>query len=313
MPAYSASAPGKIILFGEHAVVYGRPAIAVPVSQVRARVIVEADLRSIAGQIRVQAPEINLDGLIYELPTEHPIRAVVEMVIAELNIQKMPACSIKISSTIPVAAGLGSGAAVSAALIRALAGFLGQPVKDERVCALAYEIEKIYHGTPSGIDNSVVTYAKPIYFCKGQPIQKLHTAMPFTIVIADTGIFSPTAQSVGDVRSAWQREPAVYECYFDRIGALVDAARQRIELGAVSDLGQLMDENHAILQDLGVSSPELESLVSVARQAGAWGAKLSGGGRGGNMISLADPQKVPGISDALYQAGAVNVIVTDVS
>ena len=312
MPAFSAYAPGKIILLGEHAVVYGRPAIAVPVNQVRVRVMLEADPRATAGQIRIQAAEINLDSLAEELPSGHPILAAVKLVFSELNIQRMPACSIKISSTIPVAAGLGSGTAVSVAMIRALAGFLGHPLADERVCSLAFEVEKIHHGTPSGIDNTVVTYGKPVYFRRGDPLQILRVAKPFTIVIADTGVFSPTAQSVGDVRHAWQQERAVYEMLFDKISSLVEQGRQQIETGVSNDLGSGMDENHALLQELGVSSAELDRLVTAARNAGAWGAKLSGGGRGGNMIALVDPQQASKVAGALKQAGSKNTIITEI-
>jgi len=312
MPAFSAYAPGKIILFGEHAVVYGRPAMAVPVRQVRARVMVEATPGAPQGLVSVQSPEIALDTLVGELPPGHPIRTAVELTTQELKIQRLPACKIRISSTIPVAAGLGSGAAVSVALIRCLAGFVGCPISDERVCSLAYEIEKIHHGTPSGIDNTVVTYVQPVFFRKGQPIERLAVARPFTILIADTGISSPTVQSVADVRQAWEQDPAVYEALFDQIGALAAAAREQIEHGAGRELGFLMNENHSLLQQLGVSSVELDRLVEAARNAGAWGAKLSGGGRGGNMIALVDPQDVPQVSEALRNAGSMRVIETEI-
>jgi mevalonate kinase len=313
MPAFSAYAPGKTILFGEHAVVYGRPAIAVPVTQLRARVMVEAALRAPTGQIWVQAPEVELDSSLQDLPSTHPVAAAVNLVIAALSIQKMPACRIRISSTIPVAAGLGSGAAVAVALIRALSGFLGHPLQDERVCELAYEIERIHHGTPSGIDNTVVTLSRPIYFTKGQPFQVLKVQQPFILVIGDTGVRSPTAQSVGEVRRLWQAQPAVYETYFDQIEGIVDSARVLIEKGIPKALGPLMNENHAILQNLGVSSPELERLVQVACQAGAWGAKLSGGGRGGNMIALVSTENAQTVASALEQAGGKRTLITEIS
>jgi mevalonate kinase len=207
---------------------------------------------------------------------------------------------------------LGSGAAVSAALIRALSAFLGCPFSDDQVCALTYEIEKIHHGTPSGIDNTVITYARPVYFVKGQPLQQLQVGRPFTILIGDTGIRSPTAQSVRDVRRAWQAEKSTYEALFDSTGAIADSARQAIESGAVELLGPLMDANHGLLRKMGVSSPELDTLVVTARKAGALGAKLSGGGRGGNMIALVQPARAEGLAAALQQAGAARTIITRV-
>ena len=161
MPAISASAPGKIILFGEHAVVYGRPAIAVPVLQVRAKAIVRADPRAQSGQVFIQAPDINLNTTLDDLPTTHPIAAAIRAVTSTMHLQQPPACNLRITSTIPIAAGMGSGAAVTVAILRALSAFWGNPLNDEQVSGMAYEVEKIHHGTPSGIDNHVVTSAMP--------------------------------------------------------------------------------------------------------------------------------------------------------
>jgi mevalonate kinase len=312
MPAFSASAPGKLILVGEHAVVYRRPALAVPVLQVRARAQVTAAPHAPAGQVHLQAPAIGLEADLAALAAENPLCAAIQQVLGVLGLTTIPACTIRITSTIPVAAGLGSGAAVSVALIRALAAFLGQPLTDEQVCALAYEVEKLHHGTPSGIDNTVITYARPVYFVRGQPLETLAVAKPFTLVIGDTGVASPTAKAVGEVRQAWQAAPARYEALFDAAGALAQSARQAIETGAVGTLGPMLDQNQVILQQLGVSSPELNRLVAAARAAGALGAKLSGGGQGGNMLALATPASAPVIAQALASAGAVQTIITEV-
>ena len=102
---------------------------------------------------------------------------------------------------------------------------------DDVVSSLAYEVEKIYHGTPSGIDNTVVTYARSVYFIKGQQIEILKVKRPFTIVIGDTGIAFPTATAVSEVREAWRSHKAQFEAYFDSAGAMVESARQAIEGG----------------------------------------------------------------------------------
>jgi len=312
MPSITAAAPGKIILFGEHAVVYGHPAIAVPVTQVRARATVSANPRAPSGLITIQAPAINLSASLNNLPADHPLAVVIQQVVTALGIRNLPACTIRITSTIPVAAGLGSGAAVSVALIRALSAFLGHPLSDEKVSSLAYEVEKIYHGTPSGIDNTVITYAKPVFFVRDHPIEIIQVRQPFTLVIGDTGVPSPTKITVSDVRKGWQSNPTYYEAIFEAIGQIVRAARQAIENGPVTALGSLMNENHDLLAKLGVSSPELERLIQAARLAGASGAKLSGGGRGGNMIALSHPGREAEIAQALRSAGAVRVITTEV-
>jgi mevalonate kinase len=247
-----------------------------------------------------------------DLLAKHPLKAAIQHTAAALEIANLPACTIRIESTIPVAAGLGSGAAVTVAIARALSAALGSPLEDAQVCALAFEVEKIHHGTPSGIDNTVVTYARPVYFVKGKPIEQLQVARAFTVVIGDTGIASPTAKAVGDVRKAWQANKNHYEALFTSIGALADSARSAIEQGAVELLGPLMDANHGLLRKLGVSCPELDALVLVARKAGAWGAKLSGGGRGGNMIALVNKEQAEKVATTLQAAGARRALITEV-
>lgn len=305
----TASAPGKIILFGEHAVVYGRPALAVPVTQVRA---VAQVMDAPAPGIWIDAPDIALHGELTALPPGHALRTVIESVFRTLGVSAPPPMRVRVTSSIPVASGLGSGAAVSVALIRALSAFLGQMLSDEQVNALAYEAEKLHHGTPSGIDNTVITFGRPVYFVRGQPIEPFRAARPFPLVIADTGIPAPTRESVGDVRRLWEAEPARWEAVFDAIGSIVRAARQAIERGEIPALGPLMDENHALLRELTVSSPELDRLAQAARTAGALGAKLSGGGRGGNLIALVPPERAEAVEAALRLAGAKRTILTTI-
>jgi mevalonate kinase len=312
MPAITGIAPAKIILFGEHAVVYGRPAIAVPVSQVQARVMAMAAPRAPVGEVLLQAPDIGLQARLQDLPQDHPLGLAVRSVLKELGLARSPACTLRVTSTIPMAAGLGSGAAVAVALIRVYSTFLGHPLSADRISALAYEVEKLHHGTPSGIDNTVVTYALPVIFTRGQPLEILRLPRPFTVVIGDTGIQSPTAVAVGDLRRLWQAEPARFEEIFDAVGQIVQQARLAIESGAPESLGALMNTNHAYLQQMDVSALELDRLVNVARAAGASGAKLSGGGRGGNMIALANPEHAPVVAEALRSAGAVRTIITQV-
>jgi len=303
------SAPGKIILFGEHAVVYGRPALAVPVTQVHADVDISNSSR--AG-IWLDAPDVNLRADLNTLPSDHPIASVIHNFLFLARVSRFPNLQIKITSTIPVASGLGSGAAVTVALTRALAAHLNYSMTDEEVNAFTYEIEKLHHGTPSGIDNTVVTYAKPVYFVKGQPIETFKVGLPFSIVIADTGISAPTKESVGDVRKLWEADKQRWESVFDQVGKMVGQARKVIENGSWEMLGELMNKNHSLLQEMTVSSPELDHLVEVARNAGALGAKLSGGGRGGNIIALVNPEIAESVSSSLKEAGAKNTIITQV-
>jgi mevalonate kinase len=312
MPAITASAPGKIILFGEHAVVYGRPAIAMPIFALQAKAIIQPLIHAEPGSIIIDAPDINLRAEIKDLPTDHPLVVAIRAGLDKLHATRVPSLKIKITSTIPPASGLGSGAAVTVSLLRALSSFLGQPLDNDQINHIAYEVEKIYHGTPSGIDNTVVTYAVPVFFMKGKPIEYLQLPIAMSFVIADTGVSSPTVQTVSNVRSGWEAYPKQFESIFDSIGSISRRARDVIETGEIELLGALMDENHLCLQKLGVSSPELDRLVEAAKASGALGAKLSGGGGGGNMIALVTPDTGQRISEALHSAGAIRTVITQV-
>jgi len=312
-------APGKVILFGEHAVVYGRPALAVPVTQVQAEAVVEAGEPG-AG-LTIIAADLGETIAVRGAPADHPLATAARLTLVKFGLSD-PDWRVTVRSTIPIASGMGSGAAVSAAIVRALAAARGQgsgvrgqevAISPEEVSALVYEVERLHHGTPSGIDNTVVVYGQPVYFVRGQPPQTFRIGRPFTLAIADTGIRSPTRIAVGDVRRSWEQEPARFDGLFDQVAAIVEDARVAVSDGQPDRLGLLMDRNHALLREIGVSCPELDALVAAARAAGAAGAKLSGAGRGGNMIALVTANTEAQVVDALRAAGAVRVIVTEVA
>ena len=310
MPAILASSPGKIILLGEHSVVYGQPAIAVPVTQVKAKAMVTTNPLSPPGTVRVDAPDIHFSAVLDHIPDENPLAVAIRSVFSTLNVTRPPALTLRITSSIPIASGLGSGAAVTIAILRALSAFLGRPLPDEQVSELAFQVERIHHSTPSGIDNAVITYNQPVFFIRGQPIQFIQVPKPFCMVIGVTGIQASTAEVVGDLRRRFQIDPAPYEAAFKNIGDLATAGREAIQGGRIEALGSLLNQNHLLLQEIGVSSPELDRLVEAALQAGATGAKLSGAGWGGNMIALASPDSAPDITRSLIAAGAVQTITT---
>jgi mevalonate kinase len=304
-----ATAPGKAILFGEHAVVYGQPAVAVPVAQVQATAVVESAARD--SGLTIVASDLERRFTLAEDSRKEPLIAAARLTLNHLSVPE-PDATLTISSTIPIAGGLGSGAAVATALVRALASFLGRKLKPAEVSALVFEVERIHHGTPSGIDNTVIAYGQPVYFVRGKAIERLVVKEPFTLLIADTGRPSPTGKIVSRVRRAWQREPARYDALFDQIGDVADEARRAIEAGDIEAMGPLMDENHELLIELRVSSPQLDELVETARLTGAMGAKLSGAGQGGNAIALVEDGSAAEVAEALREAGATQVIRTKV-
>jgi len=303
----TASAPGKAILLGEHAVVYGKPAIAIPVSQLRVEATIEA-FRCPENEIWIDSPVIRLYKNIRDLPDEHPLRMAVELTLDECKNHKFPGLMIRVNSSLPIGGGMGSGASVSCAVIRALSACIdGHPLPAETVNRLVFEVEKIHHGNPSGVDNTVITYEQPIYFRRNAPLVKVNVGGPIHLVIADTGINSATSTMVNGVRKRFEQNKDLYQQKFDAIEKLVDTAHKAIETGNTSLLAETMNENHHLLQELEVSSFSLDRLVKTALSAGALAAKLIGAGGGGNMIALCPVESSKSVSQALHTAGAVRV------
>jgi mevalonate kinase len=344
-PRSAASAPAKLILCGEHAVVYGRPAIALPLAGIRASVEV-ADRHG--SGIVVLARDLRRRWRVTDEPN-NPLSELITNLLAYLEthplirspahpLTRSPDLRIAITSTIPIASGMGSGAAVATALVRALAAHLGRALPPAEISALVYASEQRYHGTPSGIDNTVIAYEQPIWFQRTKDerrktedeemasdkrssfvlgpssalIEPATIAQPFTLLIADTGVRSATRLPVGEVRQRWQAAPARYEALFSQIGDLVVQVRVALAKGDILALGPLLSRNHALLQQIGVSSPELDVLVAAAQASGALGAKLSGAGWGGVMLALVTPAARECVAQALAVAGAKRVIETTI-
>ncbi|HML22529.1 MAG TPA: mevalonate kinase [Aggregatilinea sp.] len=310
-------APGKIILFGEHAVVYGQPAIAAPLTAVQVTAEVEPAAPGTGITIHLPALETTLAvpdlNELLDQPLHDAVIYPVQLALRQLNITTLPDLSLTIQSTIPIASGLGSGAALAAAILRAVCAALDAPISDDALNPLVFEVEKRHHGTPSGIDNTTIVYQHPVFFVRGSAMEAVIVAQPVTLLVADSGISSSTRVTVGDVRALYDADPARIRPVLARIGALAHEARAALETGSLMYLGRLMNKNHALLDLITVSSPELDRLCAAAREAGALGAKLSGGGRGGNVIALVDEAHAEATADALRDAGAVSVVRTTIA
>lgn len=297
-------APAKLILCGEHAVVYARPAIALPLHNLRATASVTA---AAAGSgLRFTAPDIGGAWSAAER-SDDPLTRLAEQCIEDFG---LPAdLRIVLQADIPIASGMGSGAALATALVRALATLAGRRLSAADQAELVFRSEQGYHGTPSGIDNTVVAYEQPIWFCRRPGltplIEPLQVGRPLELIVGDSGVRSPTHLPVRAVRERAAADPARYEKLFDAVAELVHAARRALAAGDLSELGRLLTHNQAVLQQIGVSHPTLDALTDAALRAGALGAKLAGAGWGGVMLALCDADSVRAVETAVTAAGAV--------
>jgi len=291
------TAPGKIILFGEHAVVYGKPAIAIPVSGMRASAWSETGENGLT----INALDLNEKFSITDENNQFSVLA--QSILAKTN-QNEPNLTINLSSKLPQGSGMGSSAATSTAVCRALSGYLGVNLAENEISELVFDAEKVVHGTPSGIDNTVVAYEMPVYFIKGEKPETFEPGKKFFLVIGDTGIEASTKETVSNVRDNWKKEPGLMDGYFDEIERITNQGKIAIEKGNEKIVGEMMDENHELLNSIGVGHDKLEKLIDIAKDADALGAKLTGGGGGGNMVALAkDKRTQKKIHDAITEAG----------
>jgi len=301
---------GKVVLLGEHSVVYGRHAIAAPIP-ITVRALIEDREEGIVLMIPRWGVEYELAGNVTERRSfERPAGVILD----KLGLSNRGMC-IEVFPDVPRSMGLGGSAAIAVAIVRALDRHYQIGLSDEDVNRLAYESEKIAHGSPSGLDNTLACYAKPLVFRPGDPplVELLNIRKPIPAVIGITGHEGLTAKTVGRVREAWQQDKKLYERIFDEIDTLVLSAVKAIQDEDIKALGELMNVNHGMLNALQVSTPELEQLVEIARKNGALGAKLTGGGGGGSIIAVCDGETEPVISaikDAGFQAISVNLGAT---
>ena len=234
------TAPGKIILFGEHAVVYGKPAIAIPVSGMRATAWSEPNENGLI----INALDLNEK---FELQNTSNQFSILAQTILSQNKQNEPNLTINLSSKLPQGSGMGSSAATATAVCRALSNHLGVDLDANQVSELVFNAEKIVHGTPSGIDNTVVAYEMPVYFVKGKKPKTFVPGRRFYLVIGDTGIEASTKKTVENVRKAWEKEPELMEGYFSEIEIVTEKGKLAIEQGKTELVGEIMNKNHELL------------------------------------------------------------------
>lgn len=297
-------AHAKAILLGEHAAVYGAPALAIPLHGL--------------GVTAHAAPAegITLDSELFTGPaSEAPARLwpVLTAVRTALDQQRaVTGAAVRIRSSIPYERGLGSSAAVAAAVVRAIADLTQTALSTDAVYAMVQEAERVAHGNPSGLDARAVTATAPIRFQQGAAAA-LAVGEPMVFTLADSGASGSTARAVAQVRERRSADRAGVDAVIARIAELTEAAAADLTRGDAPALGDRMHQTHQLLADLGVSDDRLDALVAAAHRAGSPGAKLTGGGQGGCVIALAtSTEHADELGAALRAAGAPRTWTTTV-
>lgn len=305
-----ASAPAKIILFGEHFVVYGDPAIVLAIDK---RAYAKAELRS-DNKIFIYSSNLNIAGYFEEDSFKvekgnlkearmklEPLKCAVDRIL-EISGEKV-GLNIEVNSTVPVAAGLGSSAAVAAAVAAAVGALLNVKMAREDVFRISFDAEKIMHGTPSGVDPAISTFGGALLFQMDTGFKPLKVKADIPLVIGNTGIERLTRVQVSKVRNLRDKYPQIFEAMMRTAREIVLRAIDALREGDLETLGELINFNHALLYGVGVSDESLEWLINAARKAGALGAKLTGAGGGGCIIALTDKERIEKVLEAVQRAG----------
>jgi hydroxymethylglutaryl-CoA reductase len=289
------TAAGKVILLGEHAAVYGKHALALPIPGAVTATVHESE------NLTLEVPDWKLSREISR--DTSGVDAAVRRILENLGVRQR-GFTIRVRSALPRAMGLGSSAAFAVAIVRAFDRLLGLSLDDKRVNEIAFDCEKLAHGNPSGVDNTLATFARPILFRKGGSFQVEELGLERTppIVIACGHQPGVTHEQVAGVRARYEAQPAAYAAIFEQIDGLSIAGAKALVAGEYAELGQLMNIGQGLLNALGVSTPELERMIEIARQAGAAGAKLTGAGGGGSIVA-ACPGTERAVVTALRSAG----------
>lgn len=292
-------AHGKLILMGEHAVVHGYPAVALPFTPVGVQATVE-----------ITEGPLSVDCKFHQGPiacAPEQVKGLSASVVETLKRlgSALEGLTVRIVSTIPAGSGLGSSAAVAVAMVRGLFACHGREITHRDLMELTHIAEVHAHGTPSGIDATAAAAEGPLLFVKGQTPQSLTTGGVFQMVVANSGHAGDTRSAVAAVRDRLRERPIETKSRLTTLGRLAHETKAALADGDSVWLGRILDAAQAELSALGVSNERLDTLVRAARKAGALGAKLTGAGRGGCMLALArDGESAEKLALELTRAGA---------
>lgn len=294
-------AHSKIILMGEHAVVYDYPAIALPFPE--ANVTVNVSLS--------KGNESWLDSAYYRGPISNMpdelsnLYTAIDTTIKSFDLPNQP-LNIVVNSSIPAGRGMGSSAAVAVALVRALCSYYNQTISNYQLQLIVNQAEVIAHDSTSGIDTLVSSTNQAVIYQKSQKPKAFTFNLEAELIVADSGMVGQTKKAVSHVKRLIKSKPLLIDEVMQSIGQFVDYALEAIQSKDIVSLGRLMTYNHHYLSQLEISHPRLDRIISASWLAGALGAKLSGGGLGGCVIALSpDTETSQQIRQAMHEAGAI--------
>ena len=291
-----ATAPGKIILFGEHSVVYRGPAILLAVDRRASvvasrrddkRIYIDSDDLGFSGYFD-NGEYTAVTGKIWRGRNMAALEVATRKVMAHLGVES--GVNLKVRSMIPIAVGLGSSAAVCVATTAAVGELFDGNLSKEKISELSFEGEKVIHGNPSGADNSIATYGGIMRYERGVGLKRLKLDAPLPFVIGNTRKKRSTRNMVEGVKELRDRNPEVVDPIIYTMAGLSQTGLDALLRRDTGKLGDLMNINQGLLTSIGVSTQELDDLVYAARREGALGAKLTGAGGGGCMIALAEEE-----------------------
>jgi mevalonate kinase len=266
-------AHAKVIIIGEHAVVYGHPGIAIPFVPLTVQVEV-----GVSDQDRLTAPFFK--GFMEQLPDE--LLFLFAHVNALREVLKFPQVHIRIHNDIPTSAGLGSSAAITSALTVALYDWMEVPLAPGERFEWTQKSEKMVHGNPSGIDALMVQSMTPFWFAKGKQPKSISMNLKGSFVIIDSGVAGKTKQAVANVAGLYMKNIA--QVHLESIGLMVPLLEEAIMQNDENDLARLMNQTHYHLKELNLTHEKVEWIIEESLKLGATGAKITGGGLGGSVL-----------------------------
>lgn len=285
------SAPGKLLLFGDHAVVYGYPSVVTAVGKRLQVTIARADV----SKPMIDAPQVKDTRFV-----EAALRA-----FGKKNAISMPRIKLATFSPFSGRYGFGSSSAVTVATIKALSIYFEKPITTRELFDMSYQVVVEIQGVGSGFDVAAASYGGTLYYKKGGVVLENiggEAVKRMPLVVGYTGIKSNTVEIVNRVAINLKNEPGKGKRIMGSIGQLVEQTIEPLQTGDWARVGKLMDFNQEYLRDLGVSSEKLENLISAAKRAGAYGAKLSGAGGGDCMIAVVPAYKMQAVKDSITKA-----------